>query len=163
MTVTLPVQYPATEKQINYLVKLLAEKIEDPAQALAAITWVQEHKLSKALASEKIKKYEKLPSVRKAFSSTPELEDGIYQVGADVFKVYRTRNGHIATKHLTEDGFEYTGQRPLKSIKPEHRMTKEKAAEYGALYNTCINCQRTLTDEVSIAQGFGPICAQYFA
>ena len=136
MTVTLPVQYPATEKQINYLVKLLAEKI---------------------------KKYEKLPSVRKAFSSTPELEDGIYQVGDDVFKVYRTRNGHIATKHLTEDGFEYTGQRPLKSIKPEHRMTKEKAAEYGALYNTCINCQRTLTDEVSIAQGFGPICAQYFA
>jgi hypothetical protein len=27
----------------------------------------------------------------------------------------------------------------------------------------CINCQRTLTDEVSIAQGYGPVCAQYFA
>jgi hypothetical protein len=160
---TLAISSPASEKSINYLVALLAERIEDETTALAAITWVQEHKLSQALVSAKIKEYEGKPKFRNAYRSTPAVDEGMYKVNGETFKVYRTRKGYLATKRLTEDGFEYTGQRPLNSIKPEHRMTKEEAAEYGDLYGVCINCQRTLTDEVSIAQGYGPVCAQYFA
>lgn len=160
---TLAITSPASEKSINYLVALLAERIEDEAEALAAITWVHEHKLSQALVSAKIKEYESKPKFRNAFRSTPTVDEGMYRVDGETFKVYRTRKGYLVAKVLTEEGFEYAGQRPLNSIKPEHRMTKEEAAEYGALYGVCINCQRTLTDEVSIAQGFGPICAQYFA
>ncbi len=45
-------------------------------------------------------------------------------------------------------------------LRPEHRMTPEEAAKYGALYNFCIVCGRTLTHEDSIAAGIGPICAE---
>ena len=159
---TLAITSPATEKQINFLIKLLAEKIEDQAQSLAAITWVQEHKLSKATASAKIDEYMKLPSVRKAFSSTPELDEGMYKVGEDIFKVYFTQAGHIATKQLTPDGFEYTGRKPLAVIKPEHRMTLDEAKAYGKVTGTCCNCGRLLTNEDSIEAGIGPICASKF-
>lgn len=159
---TLATQYPATEKQINFLIKLLAEKIEDPAKALDAIKWVEEHKMSKATASAKISEYMAMPSVRKAFSSTPELDEGMYKVGEEIFKVYRTQAGHIATKQLTEDGFEYTGRKPLASIKAEHRMTLDEAKEYGKVTGTCCNCGRMLTNEESIAAGIGPICASKF-
>ena len=159
---TLATKAPATEAQINFLVKLLAEKIEDPAKSLDAIKRVNEHKLSKATASAKITEYMAMPTVRKAFSSTPELDEGMYKVGDDIFKVYHTQAGHIATKQLTEDGFEYTGRKPLAKIKPEHRMTLDQAKEYGKVTGTCCNCGRLLTNEDSIEAGIGPICAGKF-
>lgn len=159
---TLATKAPATEAQINFLIKLLAEKIEDPAKSLDAIKWVNEHKLSKATASAKITEYMAMPTVRKAFSSTPELDEGMYKVGDDIFKVYHTQAGHIATKQLTEDGFEYTGRKPLAMIKPEHRMTLDQAKEYGKVTGTCCNCGRLLTNEDSIEAGIGPVCASKF-
>jgi hypothetical protein len=156
---TLAITSPATDKQIAFLVKLLAEKIEDPAKSLAAITWVQEHKLSKATASAKIDEYMKMPSVRKAFSATPELDEGMYRMNGDIYKVYTTREGHLATKVLTEDGFEYMGRKPLHMLTAEHRMTLDEAKEYGKLTSTCCQCGRKLTDETSIAEGIGPRCS----
>jgi hypothetical protein len=38
-------------------------------------------------------------------------------------------------------------------------MTVEEAKAFGLLYGRCIVCGRTLTDEKSIADGIGPICA----
>jgi len=159
---TLAIASPATEAQINFLIKLLAEKIEDPAKSLDAIKWVNEHKLSKATASAKITEYMAMPTVRKAFSSTPELDEGMYLVNGDIFKVYHTQSGHLATKQLIEGSFEYTGKRPLNSIKPEHRMTLDQAKEYGKVTGTCCNCGRLLTNEDSIEAGIGPICASKF-
>lgn len=40
------------------------------------------------------------------------------------------------------------------------RLPLERAKELGKLYGICICCGRTLTDEYSIANGIGPICAQ---
>jgi hypothetical protein len=162
MDTVLATQNPATDKQIAFLVKLLAEKIEDPAKSLDAIKWVNEHRMSKATASAKIEQYMKLPSVRKAFSATPDVAEGMYKVEGDIFKVYRTQAGHIATKQLTEDGFEYTGRKPLAVIKPEHRMTLDEAKAYGKVTGTCCNCGRLLTNEDSIEAGIGPICAGKF-
>lgn len=162
MDTVLATQNPATEKQLAFLIKLLAEKIEDEAKALDAIKWVNEHRMSKATASAKISEYMAMPSVRKAFSSTPELDEGMYRVGEDIFKVYHTQAGHLATKQLTEDGFEYTGKRPLSFITAEHRMTLDEAKEYGKVTGTCCNCGRTLTNEESIEAGIGPICAGKF-
>lgn len=159
---TLAIQSPATEKQINFLVKLLAEKIEDPAKSLDAIKWVHEHKLSKALASEKISEYMAMPSVRTAFSSTSELDEGMYRMNDEIFKVYRTQAGHLTTKQLIEGCFEYTGRKPLHSLTAEHRMSLVEAQEYGRITGICCNCGRKLTNEESIAAGIGPICASRF-
>lgn len=162
MTTVLATQSPASEAQIKFLRSLLVEKIEDEAKSAAAVAWLDTHKLSKATASAKIAEYKAMPSVRKAFNSTPELDEGMYKVGDDIFKVYFTQAGHIATKQLTEDGFEYTGRKPLSMIKPEHRMTLDEAKEYGKVTGTCCNCGRLLTNEESIANGIGPICATKF-
>lgn len=162
MNTVLATQSPATDKQIEFLIKLLAEKIEDPAKSLDAIKWVNEHKLSKATASAKISEYMAMPTVRKAFSSTSELDEGMYRMNDEIFKVYRTQAGHLATKQLTEDGFEYMGRKPLHSLTAEHRMTLDEAKEYGKVTGTCCNCGRTLTNEESIEAGIGPICAGKF-
>jgi len=160
MTTVLATQNPATEKQINFLIKLLAERIENPEQSLNAIKWVNEHRLSKATASAKIEQYLNMPRVRRAFSSTPELDEGMYQIGKEIFKVYRTREtDELVTKTLTEDGFEYTGKKPLSRITAEHRMTIEQAKHYGQVTGTCCQCGRKLTKEESIEAGIGPVCA----
>lgn len=39
------------------------------------------------------------------------------------------------------------------------RLTLERAKELGHLYGMCIRCGATLTDESSIANGIGPVCA----
>ena len=41
----------------------------------------------------------------------------------------------------------------------DERLTREQAVEFGRLYGVCGICGRTLTDERSIADGIGPICA----
>lgn len=151
---------PATEAQINFLIKLLAERIEDPEKSLNAIKWVNEHRMSKATASAKISEYLEMPKVRESFNATPELDEGMYKVGEDIFKVYRTRDKNIlVTKQLIEGAFEYTGKKPLSRITAEHRMTLDEAKEYGRVTGTCCQCGRKLTDETSIAEGIGPVCA----
>lgn len=160
MDTALVIKSPATEKQITFLIKLLAEKIEDPAKALDAIKWVNEHRMSKATASAKISEYMAMPKVREAFSSTPELDEGMYRVGEDIFKVYRTREtDRLVTKQLIEGHFEYTGKKPLSFITAEHRMTLDEAKAYGKVTGTCCVCSRKLTKESSIQAGIGPVCA----
>lgn len=164
MNTVLATQSPATEKQIEFLIKLLAERIADPEHALDAIKWVNEHRMSKATASAKISQYMAMPKVRKAFSSTIELDEGMYRVGEDIFKVYRTRESDVlVTKQLVEGVFEYTGTKPLEFITAEHRMTLDEAKEYGKVTGTCCNCGRKLTNESSIADGIGPVCAGKFS
>lgn len=162
MTQVLAITDPATEKQINFLTRLLAERIEDPEAALDAIEWLETHRLSKATASAKIEEYLAKPKVRRADTASA-LDEGMYKVGDDIYKVYRTRETDVlVTKTLTEDGFEYTGRKPLAEIKPEHRMTLEEAKAYGKVTGTCCQCGRKLTKEESIAAGIGPICAGKF-
>jgi hypothetical protein len=153
---TLAITSPASPAQLGYLRSLLIERIEDKAASDAAVQWLDGHRLSKATASAKIKEYENKPKFREV------LDEGMYKVGEDIFKVYFTQEGHIATKQLTPDGFEYTGRKPLAVIKPEHRMTLDEAKEYGKVTGTCCSCGRLLTNEESIAAGIGPICATKF-
>lgn len=98
-----------------------------------------------------------------------ELEDGMYRRPSDgeIFKVYHTKNGHQVAKRLfkSEIGestyeFVYEGKRPLRSLTAEMRMTLEEARAFGAIYGVCCCCSRTLTDELSIYLGIGPVCGK---
>lgn len=92
-------------------------------------------------------------------------EDGIYLHGETVYKVQFSQQGRLYAKELViEDGrgrFEYASGMVYK-LTPDERMTLEQAKEFGALYGTCCNCGRTLTNEDSIEAGIGPICAGKF-
>ena len=119
------------------------------------------------------------------------LEDGMYRVDGTIFKVQHAVHGsgrQYAKKlvgHRYCDGHESTGGhitycngdcRPaweiewkfemapgmIRRLCPEHKMSLADAKKFGALYGTCCVCGRTLTDEVSIKAGIGPVCAQKF-
>jgi len=111
------------------------------------------------------------PREQYATPKTPhELEDGMYRRAKDgvFFKLYHTVHGanvQVAKELIVinegppaEVTFEYRGRKPLYSLKPSDRLTIEQAREFGHLYGTCCICGRTLTNELSIALGIGPVC-----
>lgn len=152
MTTVLAAQHPATESQINELHRLFDVKF-DADKAAEYHAWLNSHRLSKATASDRIGSLYKLADAN-------ELAEGMYRVGADIFKVYHTRERDIlVTKQLVEGHFEYTGKKPLSFITAEHRMTLDEAKAYGQVTGTCCVCGRTLTNEASIAEGIGPVCS----
>jgi len=104
----------------------------------------------------------------KSADKPAELEDGMYRRPRDgeIFKVYHTQKGHQVAKHLfksqlsNEYEFVYEGKRPLGTLTAEMRMTLEEARQFGAVYGVCCCCSRTLTDELSIYLGIGPVCGK---
>ena len=54
----------------------------------------------------------------------------------------------------------YEGRKPLHFLNREMRATAEQASAFGGLTGTCVFCSRRLTDERSIAVGYGPVCAE---
>lgn len=152
MDTVLATQSPATERQIDELHRQFDRKF-DADFAAACHEWLNTHRISKATATAKLTQLYARPDVN-------ELDEGMYRVGDDIFKVYRTREtNRLVTKTLTEDGFEYTGMKPLSFITAEHRMTLDEAKAYGKVTNTCCVCSRKLTKESSILDGIGPVCA----
>jgi hypothetical protein len=93
-------------------------------------------------------------------------EDGMYRTpDGTIWKVQRAvhGSGQLYAKRLTvEPGqtgtFTYEPG-AIRRLRPENRMTLEDAKAFGKLYGVCCQCGRTLTDEVSIADGIGPVCA----
>jgi hypothetical protein len=117
-----------------------------------------------------------LPYVRQ------ELEDGMYKgpkPNEHIYKVYHTVHGanqQVAKRLIVKDlayiadpdnpsantgvtaQFKYEGKAPLKFLKPSMRLTIQDAMAFGKLYGTCCVCGRTLTNELSIHLGIGPVC-----
>jgi len=108
---------------------------------------------------------------------TPVTEDGMYRNpwNGDIFKVQWNKAAQqsgaaprLYAKKLEvigtpEDGdaegtFVYAPG-AFKLLRASWRMTLDEAKEFGALYGVCCRCGRTLTDEGSIADGIGPVCA----
>ncbi len=102
------------------------------------------------------------------------LEDGMYKLGETIYKVQHAVHGSgkqyakalVRGERWAKDGdgkevcwnFEYAPG-AISKLSPADRMTLDEAKAFGALYGTCCVCGRTLTDEVSIAAGIGPVCA----
>jgi hypothetical protein len=102
---------------------------------------------------------------RKQADPSPKVTEGMYRKSDGViFKVQRAVNGsgNLYAKELVNDyGDHWTfryAKGAINTLTLEDKMTVEQAREFGALYGTCMICGRTLTDEVSIAHGIGPIC-----
>lgn len=95
-----------------------------------------------------------------------ELTDGMYRSHRDIiYKVYHTQTGQQVAKRLVDDypngwKFKYEGKAPLHFLKPTERMSIDDAMEFGKIYGQCCMCGRTLTDELSIEMGIGPVCGK---
>src|SRR5690606_17324997 len=107
-----------------------------------------------------------ISKVRELKAAMPELEDGMYVLDGVIFKVQHAvhGSGRQCAKRLVPGApgeratFEYAPGM-VRKLRPEHRMTMDQAKEFGALYGTCCQCGRVLTNEDSIEAGIGPICA----
>jgi hypothetical protein len=112
------------------------------------------------------------------------LEDGMYRdPNTDtIYKVYHTVHGNnvqvakrlkVVPDHRDTTSnyaknmgvgvkvkFVYEGRKPLRNLRPSMRLSMDEARELGALYGTCVICARTLTNELSIHLGIGPICGR---
>lgn len=102
-------------------------------------------------------------------SQLKDVEDGVYYVHGTIFKVKKSKagkqwahklvvvgqpdkGGHVAAK------FVYAGGVAKNGITAEHKLTYDKAKEFGALYGICCCCGRLLTNELSVYLGIGPVC-----
>jgi hypothetical protein len=83
------------------------------------------------------------------------LNDGTICVG------YETQNGYLAVKRLEIDALVYwKGGLAIARRTGGRRLTQEEAADLGRTYGFCCNCGRDLTEDTSLAVGYGPTCAE---
>lgn len=156
-----PAQEMWTEAQKNYITTLVVQKGADSIPGTP----------TKREASAIIERLKSLPNAPRPVIATPAktvtsgaiTEDGMYLKDGVIYKVQLAVNGSgrlYAKKFNTETKeFEYAGIAPLRSLTLADKMSREQAGEYGKLYGICMRCSRTLTDEYSIANGYGKICA----
>jgi len=105
---------------------------------------------------------------KRAIVATPAsdavTEDGMYlDAEGVIWKVQAAKasgSGNLYAKRLdpADGSFTYTPG-AIRRLRASQRMTLEQAKRFGALYGFCIRCGRTLTDEYSIANGIGKVCA----
>lgn len=105
-----------------------------------------------------------LPYRPRATQTGAEVEAGIYQVGATIYKVYKGQSGRMLAKTLVvtdgEGKFEYAGLASRFVTEGSAKMSLEDAKRFGQIYGVCCKCGATLTDEDSIAAGIGPVCGK---
>lgn len=154
-----------TDNQVSLLNRLRTER-NSPE-----LTAEQAGAFTKATISAEIDVWIKIP--RPARVSAPkapvtELEDGIYRLGDDWFKVVHAVHGsgrQYAKKlvvHAPGDASFEMAPGAIRKLTPDHKVSLEEAKKFGQLYGICCSCSATLTDEASIAAGIGPVCAKKF-
>lgn len=163
----------ATTKQINFIKKLQNERIVDcDLYRIATDTW-RGGGFTKEYASSYIDELLDSPYVHTMSNEAPE---GMHYMNGSVYKVQRAvhGSGNVYAKKLhlefeekldeivsTKATFVYAPG-AVRYLNEHTLMSLQKAKEFGALYGTCCVCGKTLTNEVSIKEGIGPVCEKNF-
>lgn len=143
---------PVSEKQVAFLSTLLTERVHEVAVDFATLTSGEASNLITSL----------LRSPRKAGGSVERItEEGMYRnAEGDIFRVQKSKtSGNLYAKKLDvlDGGFLYV-QGAIRLIKPSDRMSLDEAKAFGVEYGICCVCGAFLTNEVSVAEGIGPVC-----
>lgn len=173
---------PITEGQARFMHNLIGQKLA-PASDLAVAMLAQMDALTKAEAKRTLDSLQLLPDYvapvaageKPARRNAPEIEaDGMYRnpETGEIFKVQVAvhGSGKLYAKKLVkldeptivrgkEAHFAFEMARgAVMTLKPEWKLTREDAKEFGDLYGCCMRCGTILTDEESIERGMGPVC-----
>ena len=152
---------PATDKQISFIKSLADRKGFNLAESLTSLTKSSASRMIETLLSMKDKPRNEV-AIKAPNTVAATVTEGMYARDGKIFKVYFNQaHTRLLAKELIDGSFEYQGM-ASRFVKPEHRMTIEQAKEYGKVTGTCCVCSRRLTDENSISEGIGPICASKF-
>jgi hypothetical protein len=141
--------FPASIKQVSFLKTLLEERLHEVEVDFAS--------LESGEASYFISKLLRSP-MRNAGVS----ELGMYRTpNGDIYRVHQSREtGNLYAKKLDiiSHKFEYE-QGAMRKLKASDKMTLEQAKAWGMETGICCVCGAFLTDERSVAEGIGPVCA----
>ena len=159
---------PATPNQINYLRDLLATRVIDADVRSDLEARIADGTLDKSRASHAI------DTLRSAPKTAPKpvaasLDEGVYRKDGVIFRVHRSReSGNLYAKRLEFDLF--GGSKPrfvyakgaITALAPTHKMSRDEAKAFGVETGICCVCGAFLTDEKSVSEGIGPVCAKRF-
>lgn len=90
-------------------------------------------------------------------TATALVEDRLYEVDGEIYRTVMSGQGNLYAKIWTDEGWEYAAG-AIRHIRPEHRMTVERAKELSIRFGRCVRCRRVLTAEESVERGIGPVC-----
>ena len=104
-------------------------------------------------------------------------EDGMYKHGDTFYKLKFAKTGNLwahrlvmlmtpeEAKEAAAQGdktraakFVFAGSPKSLGITTDMKLTYEDAKAFGALYSTCCECGRLLTNDLSVYLGIGPVC-----
>jgi hypothetical protein len=99
----------------------------------------------------------------------PGIKEGFYKnpMTQDVYKVLYNKamgNGRnlYAKRLVPETGRFMYSYGAIHTLQPDWQMSLEDMKSYGKQFGRCCLCGRTLTDDVSISLGIGPICERRY-
>lgn len=93
---------------------------------------------------------------------TVQVTVGAYRHGGVIYSVRKGRqSGNIHAFHFENGEWVYSG-RVKYDIKPEERLSRQEALEWGVSTGVCVHCGITLTDPKSVARGMGPTCQKKY-
>lgn len=154
-----------TEKQLNFVHKLLAER-EHQFDASNLDQY------NRAGMSQLISDLCTLPKK----SGKPvhvELEDGIYRKDDVLYRVYHTVHGanqqvadlinlDAPKEAKKKDKFTYLGKKGVVGLLPEHQLSFAEGVAIASAYEWCCACGTILHNGKSVELGIGPICRKKF-
>ena len=169
---------PASGKQVAFIERLAAERAYENHEGVSGANSALRETgiLDIREASRVIDYLLTAPRRPEASPVAADLTTGVYEVNGEVFVVKPNREGtrlyakkliEIRGSRLNDEGdivkieFEYAPG-AVKRIRPEHRMSVERASELTIRYGRCINCGRRLKDATSVLRGIGPVCVKAF-
>lgn len=163
----------ATDAQVDYILSLTKRNLGEATDEVLEAAEAHARGLSTREASKLIDTLKAIPAAPKK-AATATVTEGMYRDPAtgDIFKVQAAVHGsgqlyakklvaleepRVKGKKTYSHEFAYVAGL-IGRIRPEWKMSKEEAQEWGRLYGSCCKCGAVLTDEQSIANGIGPVC-----
>lgn len=177
---------PASERSVNFARKLLTERDVPTGYTSLTLADLDAHDrvekcepypgdrhVTQRTVSTAIDYLVDLPAKPRADAPT----EGFYELDGRVYRVRKAQKGsHLYALVLTGPNGESEvaqwhdpkatdwtfapGMMP--KLKPEHRMSVERAEELSRLIARCIRCNAVLENPESVARGIGPICRKKF-
>lgn len=153
--------YPASEKQVTFLTRLLSEKaISDETRAKIGDPSTLEGKTASKVIDWLLKQPGAAGAEAMVKANIAALDVGMYAKEGEIYRVKRSKSsGNLYAVILRGSFFDYAPG-ALRTLAPEDRMTLEQAKAYGQQTGICCVCAAVLTDPKSIAAGIGPICGK---
>jgi len=166
---------PATTRQLAYWESLrddLLPLVVEAGNAGIGTEWVRipavaDEPLANVVSAEIDEMKETITTLRAQLRSerrtgarltTEQLqEDRLYELDGEIYRTVMSGAGNLYAKIWTTDGWEYAAG-AIRDLRPEHRMTVERAKELSVRFGRCIRCGALLTAEESVERGIGPIC-----